>query len=58
VKNEWFTIQVKTSTVIIFWIMVLCFFAGVYFFVPSLMNRFRQTEYQNTPFVNTPLRPN
>lgn len=53
-KNEWFRVRINRSTVIIFWLIVLIIFLGIYFFRPTLFNQMRQTTYQNTPFVDTP----
>lgn len=52
--NEWFRTSIRRSTVIIFWLVVLAIFAGIYFFAPSIFNQMRQATYQNTPYVDTP----
>ena len=56
-RRGWFQFRVKHSTIIIFWLMVLMVFLGIYLFVPSLFNQMRQVSYQNTPYVDTPLKP-
>lgn len=52
-----FNFHFRRSTTIIFWLVVLAIFLGIYFFAPSLFNRIRQVSYQNTPYVDTPLHP-
>lgn len=56
-RNDWFLFRIRRSTVIIFWLVVLAIFLGIYFFAPSLYNQMRQVSYQNTPFVNPPINP-
>lgn len=56
-QDDWLKFRVRRSTVIIFWLAVLGIFLGIYFFFPSLFNQMRQVSYQNTPFVDTPLKP-
>lgn len=56
-QNDWLTFRVRRSTVIIFWLIVIAIFLGIYFFAPSLYNQMRQVSYQNTPYVDTPLHP-
>lgn len=56
-QNDWFRFRVRRSTVIIFWLLVLILFLGIYFFSPSIFNQMRQVSYQKTPFVDTPLHP-
>lgn len=56
-QDEWFKFRVRRSTVIIFWLLVLAIFLGIYFLAPSLYNQMRQVSYQNTPYVDTPLKP-
>lgn len=56
-QNNGFQFRVKRSTVILFWLSVLAIFLGIYFFAPSLFNQMRQVSYQNTPYVDTPMKP-
>lgn len=56
-RDEWIRFRIRRSTVIIFWLLVLAIFLGIYFFAPSLYNQMRQVSYQNTPYVNTPMGP-
>lgn len=53
-RNDWLQFRVRRSTVIIFWLIILAIFLGIYFFYPSLYNQMRQVSYQSTPYVNTP----
>jgi hypothetical protein len=55
-RNDWLQFRVKHSTIIIFWLAVLAIFLSIYFFAPSLFNQMRQVSYQNTPYVDTPLK--
>lgn len=54
--KDWLQFRIKRSTVIIFWLLVLVIFLSIYFFAPSLFNQMRQVSYQNTPYVDTPLK--
>lgn len=56
-RNEWSRIPIRRSTIIIFWLVILAIFGGIYFFAPSLYHQMRQTSYQNTPYVDTPMKP-
>jgi uncharacterized membrane protein affecting hemolysin expression len=56
-RDDWLRFRVRRSTVIIFWLLIVAIFLGIYFFAPSLFNQMRQVSYQNTPYVDTPLRP-
>ena len=56
-RYDWLRFRVRRSTVIIFWLLVLILFLGIYLFRPSIFNQMRQASYQNTPFVDTPLHP-
>ncbi len=56
-RGEWFKFQIRRSTVLVFWLLVLLIFLGIFFFYPSLFNQMRQATYQNTPYVDTPLHP-
>jgi uncharacterized protein YpmB len=56
-RYQGFQFRVRRSTIIIFWILVLAIFLSIYFFFPSLFNQMRQVSYQNTPYVDTPLKP-
>lgn len=53
--KDWFQFRIRRSTIIIFWMIVLIIFLIIYFFFPSLFNQMRQSSYQETPYVNTPL---
>lgn len=53
-REGWF--RIRRSTIVIFWLSVLVIFLAIYFFAPSLINQMRQATYQNTPYVDTPLR--
>ncbi len=55
--NDWLQFRIRRSTVITFWLVILAIFLGIYFFAPSLFNQMRQVSYQNTPYVDTPLKP-
>jgi hypothetical protein len=54
-SNGWYTRPFNRTTVIIFWLVVLAIFVGLYLYSPSLFNQVRQTPYQKTPYVNTPM---
>lgn len=56
-RKERFKFHMRRSTILIFWLIVLAIFLGIYFFNPSLFNQMRQFSYQKTPFVDTPLKP-
>lgn len=56
-KNQWFKVPIRRSTVLLFWVTVIAVFLLIYFFAPSLFNQMRQVTYQNTPYVNTPIQP-
>ena len=56
-RNEWMKFRVKRSTVVIFWLTILTIFLIIYLFFPSLFHQMRQVSYQNTPYVDTPMRP-
>lgn len=51
-----FQFRVRKSTILIFWLVILAIFLSIYFFAPSLFNQMRQVSYQNTPYVDTPLK--
>jgi len=53
--SDRFGFRISKYAVLIFWVIILLVFLGIYFFNPSLLNRMRQASYQETPFVNTPL---
>lgn len=53
-KNGRIKIKISRWKVIVFWALVISILVGIYFFQPGLINRMRQTTYQETPFVNTP----
>lgn len=56
-QNNGFQFRIRRSTIILFWLCVLAIFLGIYFFAPSLFNQMRQVSYQNTPYVDTPIKP-
>ena len=56
-QNDGFQFRVSRLTIIIFWVIVLAIFLGIYLFAPSLFNQMQQASYQNTPYVDTPLSP-
>ncbi len=56
-RDDWLRFRIRRSTVIIFWLLVLVIFLGIYFFAPSLYNQMRQASYQSTPYVDTPGSP-
>lgn len=53
-SNAWFKKPIRSKTIILFWLVILGIFLGIAIFFPSLINRMRQTSYQETPYVNTP----
>jgi len=56
-QNNWFQFRVNRTVILVFWSIVLAIFLGIYLFAPSIFNQMRQVSYQNTPFVDTPMRP-
>lgn len=55
-KDEWIRFRIRRSTILIFWFLVVAIFIGIYFFFPSIFNQMRQVTYQNTPYVDTPIK--
>lgn len=54
--HDEFRFRISRWVIIIFWVAALAIFFGIYFFAPSLFNEMRQVSYQNTPYVDTPLK--
>ncbi len=52
-----FLIKIPRWIIIAFWVILIAGFGVIYWFYPSLYNQMRQVSYQNTPYVDTPLKP-
>lgn len=53
-KKSFFEFRISRRGVIVFWLLIISVFLGIYFFKPSLFYQMQQATYQNTPYVNTP----
>ena len=53
-SGNFFEFRISRTIVIVFWLIVIGVFLGIYFFKPSLFYQMQQATYQNTPYVNTP----